>query len=289
MIYQGNLMRSIAVVFLAVFFFSTGSHAAEVKVCQTEKAKYKYRLSLANLLLRKTEFRYGPAKIVPYRINRNDPTQGRCIEELKSGNVDLVFLPPTEQRLKEMSSIKIDIHNGMLGYRVFLIDKKNKEKFSTIKTLEDLRKFNGGFGSQWGDFKVFALNELPVVGLVEQQFLLPMLAHGRFDYFHRGLNEAWAENEAHKDELPSLMVEETIALVYDLPVYYMFNKTDLKLKERFELGFEIIIRDKSFNALFMEYFGDVVRKAAMEKRTLIRIKYSGPTGLPPIDTRLWLK
>ncbi|WP_419905013.1 hypothetical protein [Kiloniella sp.] len=188
-----------------------------------------------------------------------------------------------------MSTVKIDIHNGMLGYRVFLIDRKNKEKFSSIKTLTDLRNFKGGFGSQWGDFKIFALNELPVVGVARTEHLTTMLVNGRFDYFHRGLNEAWAEVEEQKARIPSLMVEETIALIYDLPVYFMFKKTNYLLKERFQLGFELIHQDGSFHALFMKHFGDISRMAAMEKRTIIRIKYPGPPGLPPIDTHLWLK
>ncbi|WP_419905014.1 hypothetical protein [Kiloniella sp.] len=90
-------MKAVVACYLAVFFFSVfiyssfsfegspflrSAFAADIKVCQTEKAKYKYRMELANLLLRKTEMRYGRAKIVPHSANRKDPSQDRCIAEL---------------------------------------------------------------------------------------------------------------------------------------------------------------------------------------------------------------
>ncbi len=260
--------------------------AVEVKVCQTEKAKYAYRIELANLILSKSAFQYGPAQIAPFSLE--DPSQDRCIVLLKGNDVDVVYLPATKKRLKEMDAIKIDIHNGMLGYRVFIINKEDKKKFAKVKTLKDLRKFEGGFGIQWGDFKVFTLNKLPVQGIIRTSSLLLMLDHHRFDYFHRGLHEAWAEVEANKEKLPNLMVEETLALVYDFPVYFMFNKENQALKKRFEKGLKIILEDNSFRQLYTKRFGNYAKKANLKNRTIIPIKYPTPEGLPPIDTSLWL-
>jgi len=84
------------------------------------------------------------------------------------------------------------------------------------------------------------------------------------------------------------MVEETIALIYDFPVYFMFNKNNKKLKTRFEDGFKIILKDGSFRELYNRHFGHLAKKANLKNRQIIRIKYPVPQGLPPIDTSLWL-
>jgi Txe/YoeB family toxin of Txe-Axe toxin-antitoxin module len=260
--------------------------ASDIKVCQTEKAKYKYRIELANLILSKTADLYGSAEIISF--HEKDTTQRRCIRLLLAEKVDFVYLPATEERLKKMTPIKIDIHNGMLGYRVLIINKKDKNKFSNIKTLEDLRKVTGGFGSHWGDFNVFSLNNLPVYGAANTDKLLEMLTKNRFDYFHRGLHEAWVEVEANIKQFKNIQVEESIALVYDFPVYFMFNKKNTLLKKRFEDGFEIILKDGSFEKLYKNNFEEYARKANLKNRTLIRIKYPTPKALPLIDTSLWL-
>ncbi len=274
------------VFFFCVLSMSFNAWASDIVVAQTEKEKYKYRIELANLILEKTSSEYGHAEVVPY--SGMDPSQQRAINLLSANKIDLMYLPPTEERLAGFDSIKIDIHHGMLGFRVFIIRKSDQERFAKIKTIDDLRGFKGGFGSQWGDFKVFGLNHLPVVGTANTHTLLRMLNARRFDYFHRGLHEAWAEVEANKHKFPDLTVDKNIALVYDLPVYFMFNKNNEVLKERFEKGFKIIRADGSFKKLFYANFNDIVEKADIKNRTLIRIKYPTPKGLAPIDTSLWL-
>lgn len=245
-------------------------------------------MELANLILEKTEKLYGASKLSPYRESDHDPNQTRCIAFLKRGDVGLVYLPPTKERLRDFNAIKIDIHNGMLGYRVFIVRKDDQETFAKVKTIEQLRNLTGGFGSQWGDYKIFGLNKLPVVGVANTHVLLKMLAGKRFDYFHRGLHEAWVETTSNRNEFPMLVVEKTIALVYDFPVYFMFNKENQALKTRFKKGFEIIKDDKSYQKLFLKNFGDIVKQAQLTKRNLISIEYPIPDGLPPIDTSLWL-
>lgn len=270
---------------LCLLSFACPLWGGDVRVCQKEPAKYKYRIELANLILSKTEEMYGKSKII--FNGEDDPAQARCLDQLMKGRIDLAYLPPTEERLKKFSVILTDIHCGMLGFRVFLINKEDANRFASVKTLDDLRKITGGFGNQWADFKIFALNKLPVVGAATHHTLLKMLAGKRFDYFHRGLHEAWAEIDVHPD-LP-IMVEETIALVYNFPVYYFFNENNQQLKKRFEEGIAIIKKDGSFKKLFLANFGKYAVKADLKNRTIIHIKYPMPEGLPPIDTSLWLE
>jgi hypothetical protein len=281
-------MRGFQILLLALLSTVSVSAlgAAELRLCQHAPDKYAYRLELTQLILQRTAARYGELSIAP--SSQEDPAQGRCLIMLRDGLVDLVFMPPTEQRLHDFAVIPFDLHAGMLGYRLLLIHRADAARFAQINNLEQLRQMTGGFGSQWGDFVIFARNRLPVVGMANPNNLLAMLNKHRFDYFHRGLNEAWAELQAHGEEFPELMVEPHLALVYDLPVYFTFNRSNQQLRQRFKDGLAQVRADGSLRALFLRYYGKIAEQAQLQKRTLIPLSYPNPAGLAPIDTSLWL-
>jgi len=273
-------------LFVSLFSRSTlADH--QLQVCQHAAQKYAYRLELAELILARTAAAYGETHIQPRA--QADPSQERCLNMLRDGQVDLAFVPPTVERLRDFAVIPYDLHNGMLGYRVLLIRKTDAERFASVTSLADLRQLQGGFGSQWGDFSLFARNRLPVVGSANPDNLLAMLGKRRFDYFHRGLHEAWQELEANPQARDELMVEPHLALIYNLPVYFTFNHTDSRLKHRFEQGLAQVQADGSLRALFLRHFGQLAKQAQLEQRILIPLDYPNPPGLPAPDTNLWLQ
>ncbi|OHC27006.1 MAG: hypothetical protein A2Y50_01465 [Pseudomonadales bacterium RIFCSPLOWO2_12_59_9] len=271
---------------LAGLFTAQPTHAAELQLCQHAADKYAYRLELTKLILARTAERYGELSIAPSA--QADPAQERCLMMLRDGLVDLAFVPPTDQRLRDFAMLPYDLHAGMLGYRVLLIHEADAERFARVNNLADLRQLTGGFGSQWSDFVLFARNQLPVVGVANPANLLAMLNKHRFDYFHRGLNEAWRELDAHANEFPDLIVEPHLALVYELPVYFTFNRRNPQLKQRFEEGLAQVQADGSLRELFLRHYGEIAEQAQLQKRTLIPLNYPNPAGLAPTDTRLWL-
>ena len=46
--------------------------------------------------------------------------RGRCLHLLQERQVDLAFVPPTAERLRDFAVIPVDLHQGMLGYRLLL-------------------------------------------------------------------------------------------------------------------------------------------------------------------------
>ncbi|WP_284381220.1 hypothetical protein [Litoribrevibacter albus] len=277
-----TLLLSILILFSSTVL-STEAHSNEVlsdmgeagvvRVCQIEQAKYGFRIDLANLILSKTASHYGESQLIRFRKEEAGVSQNRCIELLKMKRIDLLYLPPKDALISNFDFIPFDIHAGMLGYRVFLIRETDVERFKKVKTIEDLRSFTGGFGSQWGDFKVFGLNDLPVVGAANTKVLLTMLKHDRFDYFHRGLHEAWNELQAQSDQTKGLIVEKHLALRYPFQVFYWFHKDNDYLKERFEKGLLLVLQDGSYRQLFRKHFDDIVTRANLRNRTIIDIDY----------------
>jgi len=266
--------------------------AAELRICQADPQRYAYRMALSTLILQRTETASQATKKTATQLRAYedgpDPTQERCLGLLREGRVDLVYLAPSEQLLREFASIPVDLHKGMLGYRLLLIHKQDQALFAQIDSLDGLRQLSGGFGRQWTDYGLFARNRLPVVGVAQGQSLLAMLQSRRFHYFHRALHEAWAELDAHP-ALDQLMVEPRLALHYPFPVYYMFRKQDQALRQRFEQGLARIQADGSFDALFLRHFQAIARRARLSTRTIIEIEYPLPAGLPAVDASLWLK
>ncbi|WP_068829716.1 substrate-binding periplasmic protein [Pseudomonas sp. BMS12] len=261
--------------------------AGELRVCQQDPSKYAYRIELANLILARTAERYGELRIVAR--DHADPSQDRCMALLADGLVDLAYVPPSDARLRDFAVIPFDIHSGMLGYRLLLINRADAQRFAAVNSLDDLRRFTGGFGSQWSDFPLFANNSLPVVGVAQADNLLAMLNSRRFDYYHRGLHEAWQEVAAHRDIYPLLMVEPHLALAYSQPVYFTFNRTNTQLKQRFEEGLAQIRSDGSYRQLFLRHFGELVRQSRLSERRVIRLQSETPAGLPGADSDFWLQ
>lgn len=253
------------------------AHAKTLRVCQSDPARYSYRMAVVRQLLVRTQPPGAPADSLQPYAGGPDPSQERCLALLRQRKVDLVYLPPSPERVAEFDVIAVDLHQGMLGYRLLLINRRDEALFAKVKNLEDLRQLQGGFGSQWSDYRLFELNQLPVVGANSAETLLAMLDAGRFHYFHRGLHEAWAELEQHADK-SNLMVAPDLALVYHNPVYLMFNKTDGALRRRFEQGLAQMRKDGSFQALFKATFHDTIVRAQLNKRRVIRLD-AGPAGI----------
>ena len=262
--------------------------SAPIRYFQTD-LRYQYRIDLLKLALDHTLESHGPYKIAP---TTESITQARGIDllERKEG-VDVAFLPTTKERELKLRAIKIPILRGILGYRVLLIHRDDQAKFASIYSLDELREhFRGGFGSQWADMAILKQNQLKVVGIAQYESLFSMLEVKRFDYFPRGINEAWKEIELQHASYPHLMVEENLALYYPYPVYFFVHKNNLYLADRINLGLQMALSDGSFKALFMAYHQDFIEQAKLTgRRMFILSNPTLPEDTDSPDTQWWLK
>ena len=203
-----------------------------------------------------------------------------------AGKFDIQWMSTSNYREEQMTAIKMPIYKGILGLRLLLVKKRNKEHISQIKSLADLQKYTGGHGSHWGDLPVYKANALPVHTNANYEPLFLQLANERFDYFHRGLNEIWNEKERYDD---SLDIADNIMLFYPQPVYFFVSKSNPKLAIDLETGLKIALEDGSYKMLFLEHHQDYIKKGSLKNRKLIRlINPILPINTPKIDTHWWL-
>jgi ABC-type amino acid transport substrate-binding protein len=85
--------------------------------------------------------------------------------------------------------------------------------------------------------------------------LFQMLESGRFDLFARSVVDASIELQHYQKKYPDLMVEHRILLYYPSVHYIFVARTPIgeKIAKRIEMGFEMMLKDGSFETFFKQY------------------------------------
>lgn len=155
-----------------------------------------------------------------------DIPQQRAVHWLEHNKIDLIWLISSQQRNGKYASIPINLTNGLIGKRVFFIRPEDQHRFSTIKTLTDLRnsQLTAAMGRSWFDAEVWQLNKLRFredSGEWRDIFrILPYANRSPYDYFPRGANEIITEAQQH----PKLAIERNLLLVYDRDFRFYFSE-----------------------------------------------------------------
>jgi len=210
---------------------------------QLEHIQYFYKL--LDLVLAKTVATDGDYEIIIYPEIIN---YERYLQGVKTGLMDVIWTNTDKIREVELLPIHIPILKDLNSYRVFFIRKEDQAIFDKIKTLNDLRLLTCGQGSNWPDTTILRNNDFQVVTAVRQDSLLKMLASKRFDFYPRGLYEIWREEAANTDK--NIVVEKSLMIYYNSPIYFFVTKKNKVLADRIERGLKIAISDGSFDQLF---------------------------------------
>lgn len=248
--------------------------------------RHLYRFELLKLAMEKTRAVYGDFDIV---YSETEMAQSRALIELESnGAIDVIALPSNLEREKRFLSVRIPIMKGILGYRIFIINRDKRDQFKKIRSIAVLKKLKAGAGHDWADVPILESNEIPVEKGGKYEGLFYMLSAGRFDYFPRGVNEAWKEVEDRKEKLKDLVIEDSLALYYPFPVYFFVNKNNSALAGRIEAGLKYAINDGSFENLFNRYFKSYLAKADLKNRKIFILKNPYlPANTPFKNRSLW--
>lgn len=173
--------------------------------------------------------------------------QGRAFAQLKQNkDIDVYWAGTSLQREKEFNAIKIPLLKGLLGYRVLVINKKNKKLFENIKNIDDLKKLKACQGRHWPDTEILENSDFKVIKNSNYESMFLQVLKGRCDYFPRGIHEGYSELESRKDKYEELMIFDKIIIYYPFPMYFFVSKENVQLAQKIEDGLLRIIENKSF-------------------------------------------
>ncbi|MES2257777.1 MAG: hypothetical protein V4724_04625 [Pseudomonadota bacterium] len=228
------------------------------------------------------EMRQSPEQMSPQRVMQE--------LGLANGRINVCARATAASLERDFLPVRIPIDKGLLGFRVFLVRADDLPRFAAVRTVQDLRSLRAGQGKGWVDIPILAAAGIPVVEGTHHEHLFSMLAAGRFDFFSRGVDEAWVELKERHAQFPQMVIEPTLLLHYPLP-RYLFVRRDAEgelLARRLQAGLETMVRDGTLSALFRQHKGPLIERAGLSRRRVLTLPNSGMTPETPLNrSELW--
>jgi hypothetical protein len=243
--------------------------------------RYVYPLALLELALQKTSVRY---KLKP---STSIMRQARALKRLEDNlEVNVVWSMTDAQREQQLRPIRIPITRGLIGWRVFVANKRSPFLSVPINSMDDLLKYSPVQGISWPDTKILQANGFNVITARDYVESIEIINNRSADFFPRAVTEVFQEldNQYSKD----LRLRKGLAIYYPTALYFFTNKQNLTLSRLIETGLNIAIKDGSFEKLFNEYHGETLKKLDIENALYFRLANPLLPPLTPIDrTEYW--
>ncbi len=250
--------------------------------------RYVYHWKILQTALERTTAEYGPYVMEPSVFM----TEKRQAFELRNatGKLTVMYLSTTPEFEHDLVPVRIPVDKNLGGYCVFLIRNDRAERFRSVRTLDDLRKFRYGLGLGWIDVGILESNRFRVVTGSSYDGLFEMLVAGRFDVFLRAAIEVTGEYDERRTAMPELRIEDMLCLYYPLPMYFWFARTDegRRLAARAEKGMRLMIADGTYDRIFTAYQDAKIQRLDLKHRKTFSIANPnlGPET-PFQDKQLW--
>jgi hypothetical protein len=135
-------------------------------------SKKTYFIDLLNLILEASKPEYGEYKLQPIATEMGQARGSLMIQ--RNQYIDLNWRMTSPQLEEQLQAIYFPILKGLMGYRIFIINKDAKSNFSQSTSLQDLQNLHLGQGYSWPDTKILLANGFSVIQ-GHENFLLDML------------------------------------------------------------------------------------------------------------------
>ncbi|WP_417451907.1 hypothetical protein [Kordiimonas sp.] len=187
--------------------------------------------------------------IVPFDYN-----QGRALRALEAGTAPFDVYPTgyDVSREKRLRMVRFPLTRGLLGYRMLVILESSRQRFETIKTMDQLQaQITFGSGATWPDTPILRQAGFKVVtGTVHQ--LWGMLRNGRFIAFPRGMQEVFRDLalESSSDDTDPFVIEPNFLISYRFDEFFYLNTRDEHKAALIEEGLKAAFREGTLDAYF---------------------------------------
>jgi hypothetical protein len=240
------------------------------------------------LLVMALEASKGDNEAIDIIFSPREYSQARWVNMLQNDASNSVIWTMTDKEREQLlRPIRVPLFKGLFGYRVLLIRKQEQARFDQIRIVEDLAKMLGGQGAHWPDTPILQANGLRVTTTETTDSLFKMINAKRFDYFPRGISEAWFELLQRNE--PDLAVEKNLLFYYPTAIYFFVNKDNEALALRIEKGLETLIDNGKFDEFFYNHPRVSSGLAQVKQRRLILLDNPYlPAATPVNNPRYWI-
>lgn len=155
-------------------------------------------------------------------------TQARISSMMQEETVDIMFTGYSLEREAMFLQVDVPMTRGLLGYRAFITHKENIPALSQAASLEELKKFCIGTGSDWPDASIMEKSGFCVDRAPRDQ-LWPMVANKRFDLLSRAVHEGYREIDVISREYPNVVLSPSPVLAYPFDLFIYVNRNNERL------------------------------------------------------------
>lgn len=241
----------------------------------------QYRNELLALAIEKS----GDHISVRYVLEPN-MAQSRHIKNVQQGKLDLMWTMTSREREQQLRPIRIPLYKGLVGWRISFIHPDSQKTMSELRSLSDFKGLVASQGRDWPDTEILKSNGIDVVTSAGWEARYKALSVKRFDFFPRAVTEIWSEQKLATKY--ALAIEQSMVLQYPSASYFFVKNEDESLALTIERGLNIAIEDGSFDALFNKFYGELIAKAKLHKRNVIRLVNPLLPAETPLDRKkLW--
>jgi ABC-type amino acid transport substrate-binding protein len=232
--------------------------------------RQNYYKDILTLTLEKTKAHYGNYKILeaPY-VNQ--------LRDAYAIDREIYFNYVVDENFEDkflntsIDYIPFPLDLGLTGMRICFVNPKVGQAIQHITTIDELKKYTIGQGIGWADVEILRQNGFKVVTVQNYDGIFKMTAIGRVDLFCRGVNELPREYETFKN-INNLTYDESFAIIYRLPRFFLMNKKNVALKKRIEEGLQIAYKDGSLQNTFQKYHASSIQFSNLKQRKIFRIE-----------------
>lgn len=253
--------------------FSFKSYSVDIVKLQSQQMsenKAAHNTEVIRRALEITEPEYGPFKLE--RVNLT-MSSARMLKALAGGElINTAIVPASEVWDKHNIAIRLPARQGLLSYRLLLVNKADLPRFEKINSLKELNHFTAGLHKGWLTTEIFKLNHLSVMEIAHFEGLFLMLNRRRFDYIPRDVYDIYDELSARQIMLKDIVVEPTIALYIPTSSYVYVSPEETRLAKRIDSGVRKLLASGELKEILIKYYANDINRANLNGRKIFEIE-----------------
>lgn len=205
-------------------------------------------------------------------VDVNMPSNRELKATAEGEFVNVTISPANQIWDDNLIAVDVPIRQGLLSYRLLLVNKVDLQKFRQVKTLDDLNRFSAGLLDGWKTTQIYKKHLLNMTLTHNFAGMFAMLNKRRFGYIPRAFYEVHDELETMSAELTDIVIEPTLALHIKTETFFYISPKHPKIAKRLKVGLRKLDQIGELKSITNKYFGGYLKQADLQNRTIINIE-----------------